>query len=161
MTNVLKYAQAEPGVQSGHIPGEASNGSPVSGEVGEEGHTVSTAIVFTTSATAQNVTSITVPAGDFELTAFVNFNGAGATSSSDWNSIISTNSTPSVAAGNSITGFVYHDRRPSGLDIALSHTHTPFKVSNSAPTTYYLHASATFSGGTFGCNGLLKYRRAR
>lgn len=142
------------------IQGTNTNNSAASGDVGEEAKT-SYATVSLTTATPANVTSISVPAGDFEIMAMVAFGGAGATTSTDYNSIISTNSTPSILAANSITGFVYFERQPSGADRSLFHTHMPFRVSNASTTTYYLHASATFAISSYGAQGILRYRRAR
>jgi hypothetical protein len=149
------------GMADGHIPGEPSNGAAASGEIGESGATSVAAANFATSNTPQNVTSLLVPAGDFEIMAVILYGGAGATTSTDWTSIISSTSTPSVSAGNAITGIAYHTRRPSGADVAELQSHIPWRVSNASPTTYYLHASAVFATSTYAYQGVMRYRRAR
>jgi hypothetical protein len=144
----------------GHIPGESGSGTASAGEIGEEGHAALT-VSYTASATAQNVTSISVPAGDFEISGFVIHAGAGATASSDWNSVISITAAPATSAGASIIGIVMHNRMPAGQDYSVLQTHPSVRVSNASPTTYYLHASATFSGAIYSVTGYLKYRRTR
>jgi hypothetical protein len=144
----------------GHIPGEVSTGSAASGEIGESGIATS-GYSFTGSSTPQQVLSILVPAGDFELSGLINFESGGAITSSDWTSIISATSTPSVSSGNSIDGFSHHTRMPAATDYSLQHAHQAVRVSNSSPTTYYLHARVTYSGGTETALAYLHYRRAR
>jgi hypothetical protein len=144
----------------GHIPGENGNGLPVPGEIGEEGHAGGSG-GFTASAVAQNVLSLSVPAGDVEVYGYCDFSGAGATTSSDWNTLVTSLSTPTVTNNGGFPLGVCHNRAPSGQDFALRQTIGPVTVRNAAATTYYLHAQATFGGGVLNFAGYLKYRRAR
>lgn len=149
-----------PVISTAHLPAETGVGVALSGEFGEEGHATGAAN-FTGSNTPQNVTSLLVPAGDFELMATLTFSGSGSSTSSDWISILSATATPSVSTGNSISGIVYHNRFPAALDYSILHTHLPWAIHNAAPKLYYLHAQATWSGTIFGFSGTMKYRRAR
>ncbi|SEN66946.1 hypothetical protein [Bradyrhizobium sp. OK095] len=146
--------------QTGHIPGEPGTGSAASGEIGETSK-VAFSLSFSGSASPKNLTSIIVPAGDLELMAHVQVESGGAITSSDWSSIISTNSTPSISNANSIDGLNHHTRMPSGLDYSVMHVHVPYPVSNAIPTTYYLHGQVTYSGGTPSASGYIRYRRPR
>jgi hypothetical protein len=146
--------------QTGHIPGEPGTGLAASGEIGETSR-AAFSLSLSASASPKNLTSITVPAGDLEIIAHVQFESGGAITSSDWNSIISTTSTPSISNANSIDGLNHHTRMPSGADYSVMHAHVPYPVSNASPTIYYLHAQATYSGGTPSASGYLRYRRAR
>ncbi|UPJ69668.1 hypothetical protein [Bradyrhizobium sp. 191] len=149
-------------VSRGQYPGTSTNDSATAGNVGEHVQTTLSG-TLSSSGTAVACGNITLPAGDWDIAANVYFNASnGATTATDWNSIISTSSTPSVASGNSITGLVNHERRPSGADVSLTQSHVSHRVSITSSTTYYLHANATFSAGLgFGVNGWLQARRPR
>lgn len=153
-------ARSNLGMSDGHIPGESSSGSAASGEIGEESHGSATA-TLSASGTPQNVNSITVPAGDFDVFGSNQFESGGAVSSSDWNTIITSVSTPTVLNAGTFPLPVCHERRPSATDYSLRQSIGPARVSNASPVTYYMHASSTFSGGNVSCNGYLRYRRAR
>ena len=159
-TGQKSQARTNIGMADGHIPGEPSNGSAAAGEVGEA-PTVATGSSSPASGTPANLCSLTLQPGDYEIMAYVNWTGAGATTSSDWASIVSTSSTASVLAANSITGFQYHTRRPAAADVSEQHIHMPYKVSISVATTYYLHHAATYATSTYGATGYLRARRAR
>jgi prepilin-type processing-associated H-X9-DG protein len=153
-------ARSNIGMADGHILGEGSTGAAASGEIGEEAH-ASGSGNFTTSNTAQNVCSLSVPAGDFDVYGYNDFSGSGSTSSSDWNTIISSVSTPTVSNPGTFPVGVCHYRFPASLDWTLRQSIGPIRVSNASPTTYYMHASATFTISTYSFNGYLRYRRAR
>jgi hypothetical protein len=144
---------------AGHFPAEAGSGSAAAGEVGQSN--LATGAPSLTSATAANVCSISVPAGDFEIMGIVQFAGAGATTTTSVSAIISATSTPSVSNANSIMGLGCTDRFASTADVIKTLVIMPYRVSNASPTTYYLHASATFAVSTFSANGILRYRCAR
>lgn len=144
----------------GHVPGETGNGVPAQGEIGEEGRAGGSGS-FTASAVAQNVLSLSVPAGDVEVYGYCDFSGAGATTSSDWNTLVTTVSTPTVANNGGFPLGVCHNRAPPGQDFALRQTIGPVGVRNASAMMYYMHAQATFGGGVLNFAGYLKYRRAR
>jgi hypothetical protein len=146
----------------GHLLAEPSNGSAAAGEVGQS---VSSALSVTlsTSNTSANCGSITLAAGDWDVSAAFVFNAAtGATAGTDWYSILSTISTPSISPGNAIDSTQYHDRLASVSDHSGVHAHVPYRLSLSASTTIYAHAQATFSAGTgYAVTGILSARRMR
>jgi hypothetical protein len=101
-------------------------------------------------------------AGEWEVEGFVNWSCGGATQSTDYTSILSTTSTPSVSAGNCIYGQQSHYRLPNGNDYALPMVHPPYKLSLAAGATIYLHGAATYTvtpipSGT----GFIRARRSR
>lgn len=129
----------------GHIPGEPSNRAAVAGEVGELAINSFTTVALSASGVAAQLTSLSLTAGDWDVSALIQWSGGGAMVSTDYSSIISTNSTPSVTGANSITGLPLHNRVPSGNDWALIHSHTPYHQRLAAAATIYLHGSASFS----------------
>jgi len=147
---------------AGHLPAETSTGTAAVGEVGENA-TVALSGSLTASGTAVACGNFTLGAGDWDISAVVQIDAStGATTGTDWNSIISTTSTPSVASANSITNVTTHTRLASTADISIQQPHPVHRVSISASTTYYVHANATFSAGTgYAISGRLKARRAR
>lgn len=148
------------GATPGHIVGEPGNGSAASGEVGEWGDTGLVTISFGGSATPQNITSILVPAGDFDIQSFVEFGGPGATFSSNWNTIVSSSSTPSISSSDALEGIVLFNRFLAAGDQALCLVSPSMRISQSAPALWYLHAQVTITG-SYGATGKLRYRRMR
>jgi hypothetical protein len=140
----------------GQIPGTTGTTQPAAGFVGELISSGDVTITFATSATPQNITSITLTPGVWDIEALAFHNGNGSTSSSDWRTQIGTTS------GSINTGMVrpvFETRRPSGLDQMVMHTIPRTRVAIAANTTYYLNGQATFSGGVFQCTGRIEARR--
>ncbi|MBR0756600.1 hypothetical protein JQ604_30860 [Bradyrhizobium jicamae] len=155
-------ARTNIGMSDGHLPAEASSGTANSGELGEEGHTSASTASNYSSGVAQNVLSFTLPAGDFEVTGWNDFSGSGATQTSDWNTIISSQSTPTVSNNGTFPGGVNHTRMPADFDYSLRQQIGPVRVSLSASTTFYMHGAVTISSGTvYTSFGYVKWRRAR
>lgn len=141
----------------GHIPGETGTGTAASGEVGElvGPSTVTTGTL--TSGTATNITSITVPAGDFIIHGGYSASGSGGPSVTDiWVSINTVTATGVNTAGQSfrVRGMTLSDPVAAG-DLGQ------LQVSNSAPTTYYMNTTCVYSGGTFAVTGKLWAERRR
>ncbi len=159
-TNIGVTAVGSAGV--GHIPGETSNGTAASGEIGEEGHATATTASNYSSGVAQNIFSFAVPAGDWEIAGWNDFAGSGSTQTSDWNTMITSVSTPTVTNNGTFPLAGNHTRMPAGFDYALRQTIGPVRVSLSTSTTFYMHGSVTISSGTvYTSSGYAKWRRAR
>lgn len=145
-------ATADPG----HVPGIATNTNASAGEVGE----IITATATTgtlSSGTSTNVTSITLTAGDWDITAGYNAIGSSNPSVTDiWCSINTATPTNVNIAGQSfrIRGLTMTDPVASG---ALG----PLRVSIASSTTYYLNTAVTYTGGSFAVTGVLRARRMR
>jgi hypothetical protein len=156
-------ARTNIGMADGHIPGEIGTGAAASGEIGEEGHVGGATAGNYSSGVAQNVLSFTVPSGgDWEIYGYNDFSGSGSTSTSDWNTLITSLSTPTVSSSGTFPPGTCHNRAPAGLDFALRQVIGPVKVSLSAATTFYMHGAVTIASGTvFTSAGYAKWRRAR
>lgn len=126
-----------------------------SGQIGER-LTASGTPSFTASATAVNIAFIDLPAGTWDLEYFAVYGGAGATSSSDWITAIST-TTASVAVG--LVGFVSHTRQPAGTDINVTHTAPRTRVTPASTTRYYLNAQATYTTSSYSVQGTIQATR--
>lgn len=103
------------------------------------------------SATPANTGSLVLPSGVWDIEAYNQFGGPGATTSTDWNTVIST-----VAA--SISSGVLaaaHSRQPSSADMYVWHVIPRTRVTIAANTTYYLNAQATYSGSSYSCSGAI------
>lgn len=142
------------------IVGTATNNNAVAGNIGEEVNSlVSTYTNYTTTATYQNITSITLTAGDWDLSAFFTFSANGATLTTTTDALFVISTTTASAAG-AIEGqnIAYVTQ---AAPARLSGTITPYRVSLSATTTFYLNTQSTFTLGNPQFVGGLRARRMR
>lgn len=153
-------------VSRGQFPGENSTGSATAGNIGEyvSSTIVSGSAVALTSNTPVNVTSISLTAGDWDVTFEANFNGASTTTLTNRIASISTttgtlNTTPGqfsttqdngTAAYNNVTG-----------TIGLTQTVGPVRVSIASTTTVFAVAQSLFGVSTSNAFGVLRARRVR
>jgi prepilin-type processing-associated H-X9-DG protein len=143
------------GMADGHIPGEPSNGAAAAGEVGEP--IANSGAATLVSATPTNLTSITLTAGEWEITAGFVANGNGTTNMSDlWVSINTV-----TATGAFIAGQAYRMRGFTQVDPASASPVGNLKVNLSAPATYYLNAQSVFTGTAVTVTGTIRARRGR
>lgn len=147
----------------GQYPGTTTNDAATAGNIGENFRSiVSTYTNYTTTATYQNITSITLPAGDYEISAQFTFssNGATITAASDAIFVISTTT---ASASGSIEGesIAYI---PQAALLGTSHESSsiaPYRVSLSGSTTYYLNTQASFTLGNPQFVGSIRALRVR
>jgi hypothetical protein len=148
---------------TGGIVGVANNGSPTAGQVGE---VISSAVaigsaVSLTSNTQQNVTSITLTAGDWDVYGSVLFT-YGATTNLTYVQGSTADSSASLDADERFS-YAY----PSGIvpgtliPIAGACPVREVKVANGATATVYLVAQAVFTISTCAAYGKIWARRAR
>ena len=144
------------GIADGHIPGEASNGSAVAGEIGEFNFVTGSGAL--TSGVTINLASISIPAGDWEVFGHTFISGGGATTITNFTMSISTVS----ATQNSTTPDRFNQLRNGGgiSDPFMTVPAGPFRMSLSATTTVFLVFVATFSN-VLSYTSELRYRRAR
>jgi hypothetical protein len=128
--------------------GTTTNNSAASGYIGEYIESVVGVISAPTSTQYGDLTSISLTAGDWDVTAVTMFNSNGATWSACGNGI-------SVTSGNSGTGLVLGSNRlgsnfasSSTTPIAQSSVIPSYRMSLSSTTTVYLKFTATYSAGT-------------
>ncbi len=135
----------------GSLTGFLSAGTPTSGRIGEV-LTANIAVADTvslTTATATNITSLTLTPGVWQLNGICSFvvgSTAVTTASAGINATIATLSLVNVDFANA--------NFPISQTTSLA---TPFQhVIINAPTTYYLNVSATFASQTCTCYGKMR-----
>lgn len=128
------------------IVGSTTTDSPTNGNVGEWVQATAPAVTVTTSAQFNNVASISLTAGDWDVSGvgFVNHTGT----------VVTSNATVVLSAftGNTTTDHVNGDNAivegsSSGASFSIySFSITSWRVSLSATTTIYLKVNETFTG---------------
>jgi hypothetical protein len=136
------------------LSGTNTNDSAASGYVGEL--LTASATVALTTGTPANLTSLSITAGDWDVFAIVQFDGAGASVTSDvWASLGTTSATM-----NSVLGQSGRWRGAGTTDLFFPMSFS-LRVSLASTTTYYLTGQASFTTSTYGGRGLLRARRVR
>lgn len=138
------------------LKGSATNDSASAGNVGEYIESIANTSTAA-STTWGDVTSISLTAGDWELTAINYFNsGTTITVAQTGISLTTGNSSTGLVAGSNlvvdnITGLTTHD---------YSQVVSGYRLSLSGTTTVYLKENGTYVG-SFTCSGRLSARRMR
>lgn len=109
-----------------------------------------------TSATAKNVTSISLTAGDWDVSGNVNFSASGATVTGTSGGISSTSATVPTDGSEVFSGI-----QTSVVSENDSVTLPRKRFSLSSTTTVYLVAKSTFSFGSVSAFGQINARRVR
>lgn len=148
-------------VSPGHYSGEPSNGNAVAGEIGENIQSnipVGSAVVLTT-ATPANLTSISLTAGDWEVTLIASINPAATTSVVALLASISQTS----ATRDLTTGGAASDQRFAAVVPAspMSTMVGPLRISLASTTTIYGVVQSNFTVSTNAAYGILRARRVR
>ena len=158
----VAFANAITPTQTGGIVGTTTNNNANAGSVGE--YIASTVLqasrVALTSGTPVNVTSISLTAGDWDVTGLL---GLSENSSVAWTyyvgSISSVSGTLSTLQTNSSTGSI------NTTTLAVVNAYLPLpvvRVSLASTTTYYLVAQGGFTGGSGqAAFGTIRARRVR
>ncbi|UPJ31010.1 hypothetical protein [Bradyrhizobium sp. CW1] len=158
-TNAAALATLNTSYPASKVTGTTTNDNATAGNIGEyiESVVASGSAVALTSATPKNVTSISLTAGDWDISAAVVYFPAATTSMTASGGSVSTVSDTldgtyiqfdryaAFVPANPLGGFAIPRRRAS-----LSGT-----------TTFYLVAQATFTVSTLGAYGLINARRVR
>lgn len=148
------------------ILGTATNDNAGAGSVGEfvTATVVAGSAVSLTTATSANVTSISLTAGDWDISSFVDYVLTGATATLLQSGASLTTAVLPTQAGGSGLGT---DALATDPNVKTTLTGTeqqdggPVRLSISATTTVFLVAQATFSVGTVTAYGTIRARRAR
>lgn len=146
------------GTTAANIDGTSTNDSASSGSIGQYGTSfvVVGSPVSLTTATPANVTSVSLTAGDWDVSANVNFTLSSATATMFEAGLSSTTATLPTDGSECYSGVVTTLLSETN-GIAVSRK----RFSLSTTTTVYLVAQSTFSAGTEGAYGGITYRRAR
>lgn len=149
----------------GQIPGTATNDAASAGNVGEYvfSNVVLGSAVSLTNATAANITSISLTAGDWDISVVGYYNAAVTTNVTLAEVSIST---VSATRGNgNLGGFVQLVYGAGGLVLGgtglITETVPSFRVSIASTTTYFFVAYSTFTVSTNTAYGSIHARRIR
>lgn len=140
------------------ITGTVAGGNAPAGAIGEyyASSVVLASAVSLSSATAKNVTSISLPAGDWDVEGTVLFTYGATTSITSLFGSISLTS-------NTTTGFAFSHRCAAFVPgtAPMGYVVPRLRVSISSPTTVYLIAVAGFTVSTCAAYGIIEARRVR
>lgn len=144
------------------VVGTNTNNNACTGCIGEviSSSIASGSAISLTSSTAVNITSITLTAGDWDISAFAGFTPAATTSMTQYAlSISTTTGTLDAATPFALTKFSQAANVPAGLDSELFAG--PVRASLSGSTTYFLVARGIFAVSTETAYGAIRARRMR
>ena len=148
------------------LVGTTTNNNATAGYIGEliTATVAAGSSVAITTATGTNIASISLTAGDWDVSGAVDFILAGVTATLFQSGISAATATLPTQAGGSGIGTDPLTIVPL-LTTALSATYTqnitPVRVTLAATTTIYLVAQSTFSVGTLAGYGTIRARRMR
>jgi hypothetical protein len=149
------YDYFKSGVATKNVFGTTTNDSAPEGTIGEL--LTATAAVSLVTGTPKNVTSKLITPGDWDVWAPVQFDGAGATTTTE---ALASLSTVSATLDETI-GRHCHFRAASTADRMIPMLIGPLPVSIAVATTYYLVAQAAFAVSTYTADGAIYARRRR
>jgi len=109
-----------------------------------------------TSGTAQNLTSISLPPGDWYVEGYVTYSVASGATLTDWIAGVNTVSATVPALGNY---WQMHVSVAGGTGVGVQANAPVSRQNVTANTTVYLVGQATFSGGTVAASGYLRATR--
>jgi hypothetical protein len=146
---------------TGGIIGTTTNDNTTAGNVGEytEASVASGSAVALTTNVAKTVTSITLGAGDWDISGHVAFTSAATTSFTIVAGSLSLTTDTSSSTLGRWNQTVSAAFVPNGVPIST--VIIPSRFSLSGSTTIYLVAFATFTVSTAGGYGLIRARRVR
>lgn len=149
----------------GQLPGTTTNDDAAVGKVGEifSSTVASGSAVSLVSATAKSVTSITLSAGDWDITGQINYIIAATTNVAFLRASSSITDNVLDATVGSLYNIVYPTAgfvsTTTSLDQSLSLT--TFRRSVNASTQVFLVTTAQFSVSTVSAYGIIRARRVR
>lgn len=147
-------------VSRGQIPGVNSNTAATAGNIGEiiSSTVASGSAVALTTATPANVTSISLTAGEWDVSAMIGFTGNTTTTVTVQIGSISTTSATLDTTDGRIQANAYNAQAVYNL-VNTRNAVGPARISLSGTTTVYLVAQSTFATSTSGAFGILRATR--
>lgn len=148
-------------VGAGQYLGEPGTGSATAGNIGEyvSASVVTGSAIALTTTTSANITSISLTAGDWDVSSMVYFNPGATTSITQ---LISSQSQTTAVSDFTAGAFAeqnYAATVPAAGPLTLSIS--PERISLSGTTTIFLVTRATFTASTLSAWGIIRARRAR
>ena len=146
--------------------GTTTNDNATAGNVGEfvTSMVAAGAAVALTTATGKNVTSMSLTAGDWDVSGQVDFVLSGVTATLFQSGIsLTTNTLPAQVGGSGLgtDALVGVPLLTTVLSATYCQGIAPVRISLAITTTVYLVAQAAFSAGTNAAYGTLRARRVR
>lgn len=147
-------------VAPGHLIGGVSDGTNVTtGYVGEFlslAVSSGSAVSYPSTSVFQQVGTLTLSAGDWDVSGAVGYNNTGATIT-QVQGFVTTTAPPTNPGGVTGGAMIFIGSVGSGSLMPV----TRYRVSSNASTTVYLVAYVAFTGGTVSVWGYMSARRAR
>ena len=146
---------------AGQLPGTATNDNASAGNVGEfiSSTTDAGSAVSLTTGTPANVTSISLTAGDWDVTASAYFDTAATTS---YTQLVSSISTTSATLNTTAGRYSNWNTAATVLGTSEISANVPtVRISIASTTTVYLVARAAFTVSTMSAYGFIGARRVR
>jgi hypothetical protein len=144
------------------IPGTTTNDSATAGNIGEyiESIIASGSAVALTNATAKTVTSISLTAGDWDVSANIGLTGGATTTVGTIQGSISlTTNTTDLTVGRSVATYFNSATVFANTPIQLSVA--PVRISLASTTSVFLVGFAGFGVSTLSAYGIIRARRVR
>ncbi|UPJ65969.1 hypothetical protein [Bradyrhizobium sp. 191] len=142
----------------GNLPGIGSNSAAASGKIGEVISDGGTSGTLSSGVTAA-LGSVSLTAGDWDVTATVQFNTGGTTSTTDY--YVSLSATSASVAAPYGTSRALHERIPAATDHSNAFTIMPTQALLNATTTLYINAQAVYTGSATTATWSIRARRMR
>lgn len=154
----VDYASVTGTPAAGQLPGTATNDNAAAGNVGEYVTTSTVTGVNLSNNTVANITSITLSAGDWDISGMASLTVGGAATASFFEAQIDTTSASFGSPVESGTAIVLQVSMSANFveQIALP----TVRASIAASTTFYLNVEATITAASTG-GGRLRARRMR
>ncbi|MDX3970090.1 MAG: hypothetical protein QHD01_26295 [Bradyrhizobium sp.] len=145
-------------LDTGNLPGIGSNSAAAAGKIGE---VISSSGTSGTLTSGVNVAlgSVSLTAGDWDVSAMVQFATGGATSTTDYYVSLSAVSANVVTPYG--TSLALHERIPAAADHSNGFTIAPTQALLNATTTLYINAQSAFTGTAPTATWSLRARRMR
>lgn len=151
----------------GQVPGTNTNNNAPAGTVGEiiESTVATGAAVVLVTATAKDVTSITLTPGDWDVSGAIDFKPAATTSvtvlKTSLSTVLDTLNTQAGGAGIDPEALDVWNQAANVPAADVSVPIGPVRVSVAANTVIHLVASATFTVAAMNAYGTIRARRMR
>jgi len=147
----------------GQIPGTTTNNDACAGCIGEYVYSLINSPVALTTGTYTNMTSISLTAGDWDVSLGVGFQSDASTSITQIIASITQTSCAGNTNGTSAYSYAQRDTQAITPGNTQQQTLTPSTVRVLAGSTVLVYACvrASFTAGTLGARGYLSARRVR
>jgi hypothetical protein len=148
-------------VAASNVVGTATNDNAAAGNIGEYISSNITTPVSITTGTALNLTTISLTAGDWDVTGAVCFTPAGGTVVTRTFVAISTTSLDLTQSNLATCSFSNHQITYAAGTLNPTEIPAPLRLSLSTTTTVYLVLYCSFTTSTCTAIGILRARRMR